>query len=182
MIALDSIPSRVFLDSCVLQLLSTYGEVVHDGAGLPANDRIHSIPGGPQDLLALRDLSLICQRASLDWVVSETSLDEAYGKGDAFHFGWVAEMMEYAGHCLRMYQSTGFAEDVTGPADARFGYLSHGDRLLLDDAIRLGCDAFLTTDRRLARNANHLRRSLGLRILTPHEYWLELRPWVGLFR
>jgi hypothetical protein len=173
-------PGRVFLDSCVLQLLSTYGEFIHDGARLRPRDRIRRIPCGLKDLQSLRNLSMVCQRSSLCWVISEASLEEAVGKRDSFHFGWVSEMEEYSGWCLRSYAPSTPNREIACLGGVQFGYLARGDRLLLGDAVRLGCDAFLTTYRRLARNASHIHRSIGIHILTPPEYWEALRPWIGL--
>ena len=62
-----------------------------------------------------------------------------------------------------------------------FVYLSKKDRLLLRDAIILRCEAFLTVERRLPRNAVHIERMLGIRILTPITYWEMLRPWAALW-
>jgi len=47
-----------------------------------------------------------------------------------------------------------------------FGYLGAGDRALIKDAVLLDCDAFLTMEKRLPKNAGHIKRELGLRVLT----------------
>jgi hypothetical protein len=51
--------------------------------------------------------------------------------------------------------------------EPKFNYLSAVDRRLLQDAIAFRCDSFLAMERRLPRNGAHLRRELGLLILTP---------------
>ena len=66
--------------------------------------------------------------------------------------------------------------------ESKFGYLSEKDRLLLRHAIILRCEAFLTVESRLPRNAAHIERELGIRILTPITYWEILRPWAALWR
>jgi hypothetical protein len=43
------------------------------------------------------------------------------------------------------------------------------------------CDAFLTMEKRLPKNAPHIQRELGLQILTPAQYWDLLRPWAPLY-
>lgn len=169
----------MFLDSCVLQLLSTYGEYVYDGGRLRAKDRIHRLPDGLEDLCALRNLALVGKRASLDWAVSEASIAEALGKRDASHLRWVFEMVDYAAWCQEAYSKSAVMR--TDLPRSEFGYLSLGDRRLLEDALHLGCGGFLTTDRRLRRNAKHVERTAGIRIATPLEYWREIRPWAMLF-
>lgn len=64
---------------------------------------------------------------------------------------------------------------------SRFGYLSAKDRLLLQDALSLECDAFLTLDRRLAKNSKHISREVGLQVFLPAQLWGVLRPWARLF-
>ncbi|MBS0642108.1 MAG: hypothetical protein JSS43_19755, partial [Proteobacteria bacterium] len=66
--------------------------------------------------------------------------------------------------------------------EPKFGYLGAKDRLLLCHAVTLRCEAFLTVERRLPRNADHVERELGIRILTPITHWQMLRPWAALWR
>jgi hypothetical protein len=60
--------------------------------------------------------------------------------------------------------------------------LSKKDRLLLRQSVFLRCEAFLTVERRLPRNAAHLQREIGIRVLTPVTHWNMLRPWAALWR
>jgi len=46
----------------------------------------------------------------------------------------------------------------------------------------LRCEAFLTVERRLPSNREHVERELGIRILTPTTHWEMLRPWAALWR
>lgn len=41
--------------------------------------------------------------------------------------------------------------------------------------------AFLTMERRLPRNAEHIGRELGIEVFTPIRHWEMLRPWAGLW-
>lgn len=50
-------------------------------------------------------------------------------------------------------------------SERRFGYLSAKDKRLLRDATELECDAFLTMEKKLARQAEHLRAELEIRVL-----------------
>jgi hypothetical protein len=60
-------------------------------------------------------------------------------------------------------------------------YLSKEDKLLLQDALALECDAFLTMEKKLSKNAAHLRAVTGLQILRPPGYWELLEPWAALY-
>jgi hypothetical protein len=55
------------------------------------------------------------------------------------------------------------------------------DRALLRDAVILQCDTFLTMENKLPRNADHVRRMIGIRVLSPIGMWEILRPWAALF-
>lgn len=49
--------------------------------------------------------------------------------------------------------------------------ISTKDRVLLQDALDFGCDAFLTMERNLPTAAEHVQRLTGLRIRRPTTYW-----------
>jgi hypothetical protein len=89
---------------------------------------------------------------------------------------------------IRVWEYQGGALDGSGArlaarlSERRFGYLSAKDKRLLRDAIELECDAFLTMEKKLARQAEHLRAELEIRLLRPPDYWALLEPWAGLYR
>lgn len=62
-----------------------------------------------------------------------------------------------------------------------FGYLSAKDHLLIADAVSLGCEAFLTMESRLPKNAAHIERELEIKVVTPVQHWELLRPWSKLY-
>jgi hypothetical protein len=86
-----------------------------------------------------------------------------------------------------MDEYRGRAVDGSGAAVAApltrhsFGYLSAKDGRLLQDALNLECDAFLTMDRKLTRNAAHLEPAVGIKVLRPSGYWALLEPWAALY-
>jgi hypothetical protein len=59
--------------------------------------------------------------------------------------------------------------------------ISNADRILLQDALDLGCDAFLTMEQNLPDAAEHVERKTGLRIMRPTTYWALLDPWANLY-
>lgn len=175
-------PRRVFLDSSCLQNIQAYGEFIFDGAALQERARIHRVPHGVEDLEALRVIFAIGQRAPFELALSEGSFSEVTAKGDPSYLDWANEVLAYWHQCL---DSSGLPDPASTFADAlrtsKFGYLSKKDARLIRDAVIVGCDVFLTMDRRLAENHEHLQRELDLRVLTPASLWKSLRPWAGLF-
>ncbi len=183
--AFYDLPRRIFLDSSSLQALHDYGEFVYENVEPRAEDRIYRVTGGYGELDSLRAICFVGQRAMFEFALSNHSFEEVAAKGDRSYLQWAYEMLGYWQGCLAAYDETPFhgsgRELSSRLEDPCFGYLSGKDRLLLRDALLLECDAFLTMDQRLARNAGHLQREVGLRILLPSQYWELLHPWAALY-
>jgi hypothetical protein len=181
-VAFEALPRRIFLDSCTVQTLRDYGGYIYDGEPIADGDRIHRVADGYANVDALQVIWLVSQRAMFDWIVSESSLREARDKGDVGHLRWFYEIAGYTRGCLERGGPTAESDALARRLDEpRFGYLSTKDRELLRDAVWLRCDSFLTMERRLPRNAAHISRQLGIRVLTPLGYWEMLRPWAALW-
>lgn len=180
----DALPRRVFLDSCTVQTMLDYGGFVAEGESIAADDRIRSIPGGLANLRALRWIFEVNERALFQWIISDSNLDEIARKSDPAYLRWAYDVLDHTSVCLE--ESGGATPESDTLArrldEPRFGYLGVGDRRLIQDAVLLRCDAFLTMERRLPRNAEHLRREIGIRVLTPAQHWDLLRPWAALYR
>ncbi|MCP3167409.1 hypothetical protein [Myxococcus qinghaiensis] len=179
----ESLPRRIFLDSCTAQTLRNYGGQIFENEPISASDRIHKVTDGIEHIEALRNIFSINERAQFEWIVSHHSLQEARGKSDPGHMQWLWDIADHTEACLEgdgpTPESRALAAQLGEP---RFGYLSRKDKLLLQDAIYLRCEAFLTVEIRLPRNAMHIESALGIRILTPPSYWNLLRPWAALWR
>jgi hypothetical protein len=65
---------------------------------------------------------------------------------------------------MNSYETDGpFSGKGTGILESikeEIGYLSAKDKLLIFDAVLLVCDAFLTMDERLKRNAENIKKNL----------------------
>jgi hypothetical protein len=179
----ESLPRRIFLDSCTAQTLRQYGGYIYEGEPIPDSDRIHRVPEGIANVEALRNIFLVNERAQFEWIVSHASMQEAYDKGEPGHMQWLWDIADHSQVCLESDGPTAESEALSARLDEpKFGYLSQKDRLLVRDAIILRCEAFLTVERRLPRNAPHIDRELGIRVLTPIVHWEMLRPWAALWR
>ncbi|MEF3367022.1 hypothetical protein V3H18_10805 [Methylocystis sp. 9N] len=110
-------------------------------------------------------------------------MQEAYDKRDPRHMQWLWDIAHHSEACLEGDGPTTESEALaTRLEESKFGYLSRKDRLLIQHAVALRCEAFLTVERRLPSNAEHIERELGIRILTPVTHWELLRPWAALWR
>jgi hypothetical protein len=179
----ESLPRRIFLDSCTAQTLRKYDGYIYEAEPIPDSDCIHRIPNGIGNVEALREIFLVNERAQFEWTVSRASLQEAYDKRDPGHMQWLWDIADHSAICLEGAEPTAESKSLGMRLDEpKFGYLSKKDRLLLRHAIILRCEAFLTVERRLPRNAAHVERELGIRILTPITHWEMLRPWAALWR
>jgi hypothetical protein len=181
--SLDALPRRIFVDSCTAQTLGNYGGYIYEGEPIPDSDRIHRVTNGLANLDALRNIFLVNERALFEWIVSTGSIEEAAAKCDPRHLRWLWDIADHSMVCLEgdgpTVESQALAERLDEP---KFGYLSDKDRLLIRQAVLLRCEAFLTVEQRLPRNAAHVERELGIRILTPITHWEMLRPWAALWR
>lgn len=177
-------PHRIFLDTGVVQYLLRYGEAVFENAALPSDNRLNEIPSGLADVEALRRFCFVNQRNAFELVVSDNSVKEVLAAGEPKFASWLMELMNYWYTIQASYEGSvvnGAGASKRARLTAReFGYLSNKDRALVADACEMECDTFLTVDRRLARNAEHLRREVGMSIVTPTSLWDLLEPWAGL--
>jgi hypothetical protein len=179
----QTLPRRIFLDSCTAQTLRNYGGYINEGEPIPESDRIRRVTDGISNIEALREIFLTNERALFEWIVSTGSLHEAEQKGDPGHMQWLWDIADHSEVCLEGDGPTTESEALAVRLDEpKFGYLSAKDKLLLRQAIVLRCEAFLTVERRLPCNAGHIERELGIRIMTPVMHWDMLRPWAALWR
>lgn len=182
-IPFESLPQRVFLDSSVLQMLQDYGGHVWENEPIPDNDRIRTIPAGPATIDALSRLFFVNQRALWQFALSENSLREVAAKGDDRYLQWAYDVLYHWRICLEESgpPSTNGQAIAANLKTASFNYLGEGDRRLLSDAVTLECDAFLTCDRKLAKNSDHILAQLAILVITPIQHWQMLEPWARLY-
>ena len=181
----QAVPRLVFLDSCTMQWLHRYGGFVWEDEALNANDRITRQADGPTELAALAAVVAVSSQGALEFAVSRNSLAEIRDAGDHTYLQWAFDVADYWNTVVQengLELSTLERSELAKQLDSQsYGYLGAGDRALLADAVQFGCDAFLTVEKKLVRNADHLQRTLDLRIMRPGQLWEILRPWAALY-
>lgn len=132
-----------------------------------------------EDAEALGGIFLFVERGAFELAVSANSLQEVAARADPGYLQWAFDVLDHWESCVRESEEpfAGSGRERVRLVDTnRFGYLSTKDAALIRDAVLLECDTFLTLDRKLARNADHMSRELGLEVLRPPELYEVLRP------
>jgi hypothetical protein len=163
--------------------LEDFGSFIWEGEALSDPERVKRDPWGLDKLEALRTIMFVNQRAMFEFALSDNSLAEVSGKGDARYLSYAYDVLD---HWLVCVEETGGLAPTNETLlkklhSGAFGYLGAKDLLLLKDALSFGCEAFLTMENRLPKNASHIKRELGIRVVTPAQYWELLRPWAKLY-
>ena len=180
---MSHLPVRIFLDSSTLQAIYDYGGTIFENETIPPTDRLHSVPQGVEKVEALRNIFLVNERAHFQFALSDYSFREVAASERPGYLRYAFDVLDHWLVCQEESEPPSErARDLAARLDGHsFGYLGAGDRELIRNAVAFECDAFLTMERRLPRNAPHIRRELGLLVLTPLDYWELLRPWAALF-
>ena len=193
---IESLPGRILLDTCILNMLYDEGEYIFDNY-LP--DDVTEEDLSP-DLICLRQIVLVTRRAAFQFVVSPISVMEVSNTQDysdmVSRLNWLLEMLEYWLGLLEIMQdrtSQGgsvrhrfklskdlqeYEEQLMKISDLRRDPL---DRLLLVQYKMGNCDAFLTIDENTIWRHRKELAALGVNILRPLEFWDLLRPWAALW-
>lgn len=174
----ENVPRKVFLDTNVVNLLIKYRETIFEQGWVPEN-----LPTAmAHDVEALLHLMAIGSRANWHMVVSAKSIEEIektsdpYVRQDLLNYAWeVAETRtEESAFADRLGRD--FAE-----ADLLQALPDVNDRMLIGNAIGLGCDVFCTRDVRTIVRKRDAINTLPIRITTPVEWWRTVKPWGGLW-
>lgn len=179
------LPGRVLLDTNIVNFILDWGEVIHDGGGIPANvsDR------DAEDILALRDIWLTGQRASWQLAVSPRSYQEVAATTDAVR----RAALETWFHELWVYWREFFEQDELSdlhahslacrlvPSETLAALPDRSDRELLAHALAYGCDAMCTRDRQTILRHRKKLWLVPIRILTPREWWASISKYATVW-
>lgn len=175
-----SIPQRVFLDTNVINVLVKHGTNVFEREPIPHDTE----PKLAIDIEALMHVFYVGTQADWGLFASQTVIREL---SQTRKVGLRDDLVEYA---------LGFVNRDPSDEDRRFA-LDFGrrlvdtpfvaalpdvaDRELIGNAVGLGCDAFCTRDIATIVSKRDQLRQIPLRIMTPAEWWAQIKPWAGLW-
>lgn len=171
--------SRIFLDTCTFQFLYDYGGYIFENNQSLIDESIEKYPEGKQDLQALHDIMQVnsAGASSFSFVLSESSLEEIRNRREEGFTRYALDIIDTWQITVAELGNEAFSGRGEQWAEKlhedQFGYLSDEDQELLVDALRLECDCFLTVEKQLPKQADHLNRELPIEVLRPHEFWEE---------
>lgn len=170
---------RIFLDTCTLQFIYDYGAYVFEHDRSVINDNVRSQPNGVRNLEALHDILQVNQAgaSSFSFVLTASSLDEVSRRGENGYLQFAYDVVDTWKITMDELDEDAFSGDGEKWAkelqENQFEYLSAQDRQLIQDALFLECDVFLTVEEKLPKQADHLNRVLALEVMRPFEFWEE---------
>lgn len=183
----EKLPGRVFLDTCVVNLILDFGEQVHESAIIEESVS----PRLRADVEAFRGIFATGQRATWQLAISPLTYREVMATENpsrAYHLeDWFFEIWRY----WREFLSS--AKDLPSFSEAeetRLRLLSSGmldvlpdvaDRVLICGAVVYKCDAFCTRDWSTILKHRDRLSGLPVRIMTPSEWWGEIKRWAAIW-
>jgi hypothetical protein len=189
-----SIPGRLLMDTCILNLLQDEGGYIFEGIVPDDCDDV------PPEWSALHYIFKVNERASFQFLVSPITLAELANEKDMLisqrRLLWVLDVLDV---WLIMLEETGDRIADGGTVRHRFKlspelqeFERHLltipdfrrdplDRLLLIQYKMGNCDAFLTLDYNTIWRHKEWLSEHGIRVLRPSELWEILKPWAALW-
>ena len=178
------------LDTNVVQNLYSFGEYIYDGYLSPYKLRQMETRGKrfSEDIDALAQWMQLARRNGWPIAVSPRAFHEfariPSGSKRIRLLRWAAELEDYGSQLKAAYAPhSDNADPYQGfPVSAQtFSFLpDYGDSVLIAEAVRLGCEDFLTMDYRTIHEHRDRIRLAGIEVLRPVELMDALRPWTGL--
>lgn len=173
----EEYPHRIYLDTSVLQTIEQCSLPVWEGHALdPLSTVARKLRNAAEDIDALYSFFRVAERGAFQFIVSDATVAEVARSAKNSLLRWVLDVRQHSEICLAEEPPAPEASERAQMIDgSAFGYLGGGDRQLLREAMSLECDTFLTMERRLPKNAVHLRAKLGIVVVRPPELWAIVR-------
>ncbi len=185
--SLDELPSRVFLDTSVVNFWLDFGDQVSEGTAAPGGLSDNDIA----DIDALHGIYMTGQKAAWQLAISPHTYQEVLNttEPNRRHYleTWFFEIWSYWQEIIR---SNNDLPSFIEAESIRVNVLSSGileilpdieDRILVLDAIVYKSDLFCTRDRRTIIKFRYQLKSLGIPILTPAEWWERILPYAAIW-
>jgi hypothetical protein len=175
---LEMLPRRIFLDTCVVNLLVKHAADLFEQGCVPSSVD----PTRADDLEALMHIYAHGRRGPWHLFASKGVLHEISNTPDG---ELRADLADYAiGLVEPTNEDARFASDFgrrLADSEMISAFPHRADRELIGHAIALQCDVFCTSDRRSIVRKRDVVDCLPLRVLTPVEWWAHLKPWAALY-
>jgi hypothetical protein len=191
-----SIPGRLLLDTCVLNIIQDEGAYIFEGE-IPVGKTASDIP---ENLEALRYIFQVNERAAFQFLVSPLTFAELANATNIYQnwrrILWAFDVLDA---WLNVLEETGDRKKDGGTVHHRFKLTkelqeleSHlmnipdfrrdpFDRLLLIQYKMGNCDAFLTVDRNTIWRHRDRLLNEGIKVLSPTDFWAALKPYAALW-
>lgn len=178
----DKIAGRILFDTNLVNLTLDCGEFIFDGGTIPEKIPEKAIP----DVEALKGLFDTGRRASWQLAISPLTYDEVVATTNPQRRRELLQWLDQ----LWLYWREFFKEDEALSDEHAHSlarrlvdsqYLAalpqRSDRILVAHAVAYGCDAFCTRDYKTILRRRDKLSAVGLRFLSPTEWWREVEPW-----
>jgi len=192
----NSIPSRIFLDTNVLQYLQDFGEYIFDNyreskeyfqcsrKSICKGERLFN------EIEALHDIFININRTNFEFSLSPAVYHEVEKKGDTRFVSWFNDVWEHWQAVVSEYENR---EAFSPLSEKRYkkavidkslsGSFSTDDNKIVLAAIRNDCNALLTVDK-FAKDQNkkiYVFIKYEMMILTPVELIELIKPYQALW-
>jgi|GEM_PF-1379683 hypothetical protein len=191
-----SLPGRLLLDTCVINILQDDGAYIFEGE-IPEGQTEFELS---EDLKALRKIFQVNENAGFQFLVSPLTFAELANAPsitqDRRRIQWAFDVLD---HWLIVLEETEDRKGGGGTVQHRFKLTTElqalesrlmnnpdfrrdpFDRLLIIQYKMGNCDAFLTTDRNTIWRHRDWLLEEGIKVLSPSDFWAVLKPYANLW-
>ena len=190
---LKNLPSRIFIDTNVVQYMNDFGEAIFEnfnhnypiyvdskGKRIIEGTFLHS------QLDALRQIVAGIDRTSIEFAVSMGVFTEILEKNDRSLHNWFYELYNYWNTASQQYVNGAFTGEgklllrkIQSDESIKSAF-SKKDFIIVSDAIELECDSILTCDK-FRNRQSWMQKRYGVSILYPTDLMIILYKFQALW-